>query len=196
MIRLTIAIPTVLGREAEFNSLFNKIKVQANAFLDVEVISLKDNKEISIGQKRNNLYSMAKGLYTVQIDDDDSVPMDYVQKIMSAIEFDCDCIGYIESCVINGAQQYSKISLDYPEWQTLNPVSGGFNYTRTPFFKVPIKTSICKEIGVADMRFGEDHDFAKRIYPHLKDCYFINEVMYYYTAKSLTQQEHKERYGL
>ena len=44
----------------------------------VEVIVICDNKEISIGEKRNRLYTAASGEFSVQIDDDDDVAGNYV----------------------------------------------------------------------------------------------------------------------
>lgn len=199
MTLLTICIPTVEGRHEQFDNLIFKLRNQHDSVStsDVEILSYKDNKEISIGEKRNRLYNYAQGLFTVMLDDDDDIPDDYISTTIEAIKSnpDVDCIGYVERCVINGVTQYSKISNIYPEWATPNNDSQ-FNYHRTPFFKVPIKTELCKQVGVANLRFGEDHDFAKRIKPLLKTETFIDKVMYYYTANSLTPEQHKERYGI
>lgn len=194
--RLSICIPTIVGREEQFTRLYteldNQIKL-ARLEHDIEIISEKDNKEISIGAKRDILYKRAKGKYCVHIDDDDLIVDDYIQTVYEHLN-GVDCIGYVERCIINGQVQYSKISNEFLEWETKE--ENGFHYKRTPFFKTPILTEICQRVGVEDMRFGEDHDFARRVKPHLKIEIFINKVMYLYSANSLTAEQHKERYGL
>ena len=151
--KLAIAIPTVAGREKEFEYLFNKIGNQVRDLgltEDIDCIVYKDSKEISIGKKRNEMYKVAhaKGhLFTVMIDDDDDVPDDYIATVYNAIceNPDVDCIGYMERCVMDGRTKYSKISNECTEWRTLAD-----SYERTPFFKVPIKTALCQKVGVAD----------------------------------------------
>lgn len=199
--KLTICIPTVVGREAQFEKLYSKLQKQVlDNKLENEVgcVFYKDDKEISIGEKRKRMYQAATGLFSAQIDDDDDVADDYVETLYNVITNNPNvhCIGYVERCIIDGIVKYSKISREFTDWETCNPNVDGFHYHRTPFFKVPIKTEICKSVGVSDMRFGEDHDFARRIRPHLESDVFIDKVMYYYEANSLTPEQHKERYGL
>ena len=192
---LSILIPTVVGREEQLNRLLKILDDQM--IPDIEVLVECDNKEISIGEKRDNLYRKAKGKFSVMIDDDDFVPDNYIEVINAVIDSNpnIDCIGYFEHCTINGKYEKSVISLKNRGWVSHNEM-GQTTHLRTPFFKVPILTSICQRVGVRDMRFGEDHDFAIRILPYLKKEHFIYRDMYYYRADSLTQQQHKERYGI
>lgn len=195
-ILLTICFPTVVGREKQFEYIFNKIGNQVRdlgLIEEINAVHFKDNKEISIGAKRDSLYKNCTGLFAVQIDDDDDVADDYVATVYNAIKAnpDVDCIGYMERCIMDGVTKYSKISHRFEDWATK---PDGFE--RTPFFKVPIRTALCQQVGVADLRFGEDHDFARRIKPLIKTEFFIDRAMYYYTGNSLTAEQHKERYGL
>lgn len=192
--KLTIAIPTVKGRERQFAKLYSFLDKQRTS--EVEIIYELDNKELSIGTKRDILYNRAQGVYTVQVDDDDTVCEDYVPTILNNIKDFPDCVGYYEHCTIDGQHKRSEISLRLNSWETFSPARSGVDYFRTPYFKVPILTTICKEVGVKDMRFGEDHDFAQRIFNKLRNCKFIDKYMYYYSANSLTPQEHNERYGI
>lgn len=197
---LTIAIPTIPERSEQFNALWHKIFKQIShtplGAIDL-IYSDKPKGDQSIGKKRDELYKASNGLYTVMIDDDDDVPEDYIETIFNTINHSNDtpdCIGYIERCIIDGVTRYSKISNEFQDWSNIQ--QGIFSYARTPFFKVPILTELCKKVGVSDMRFGEDHDFARRLKPHIKTHIFIDKVMYYYTANSLTPEQHKLRYGL
>lgn len=190
---LTIAIPTIVTREAQFNALKYELEAQiksAKAKDKVEIISECDNKEISIGKKRDNLIRKAKGKYLVMIDDDDWISDDYVIEVLKAAESDADCIGYLEHCNFDGQRNaISCISVKYSGWYSN---VGIYDYVRNPYFKVPIKTSICQEVGCADMRWNEDEDFAKKIYPYLKKEQFINKKLYFYRYK---YEVHEQKYG-
>lgn len=191
---LSILIPTVTGREESFAELegFLKWQINISELSDkVEIKSICDNKEISIGQKRNKLLEMAQGEYCVMIDDDDSVHFQYLKKVLPALEKNPDCVGYKELCIYEGEKkaQSSCFSLRYKEWADNRD---GFDHVRSPFYKMPIKTEICRSVGFKDMRYGEDHDFAKRILPHLKSEVFIGDFMYIYRHK---HEEYNIKYG-
>lgn len=192
-VMLTIAIPTIITREAQFNALKYEIEAQIKAAKAqdlVEVISECDNKQISIGKKRDNLIKKAQGKYLVMIDDDDWIGDTYIVDVLNACNSDPDCIGYFEDCTFDGGKKaISCISLEYKAWYSN---VGNYDYVRSPFFKVPIKTELCKQVGCTDIRWGEDEDFAKRILPLLKKEYFINKKLYFYRYK---YEQHEFKYG-
>lgn len=197
--RLTIAIPTIDERKNQFLKLKNYIdsQVESNGLEnEVEVISLSDNRELSIGSKRQFLYEMAKGLFTVQVDDDDNVSENFVEIVHLATFANVDCIGYKEQVIMDGRLQFAKHSIQYDKWDTIQRPYDKITYRRTPFCKTPIKTELAKNARVPDMRFGEDHQFSKNVRPLLKTELFINQVMYFYEAKTLTRKQMKERYGI
>ena len=189
--KLSILIPTVVGRELFYDKLRSEIEKQIFPSELVEIITIKDNKEITIGEKRNNLYALAMGLYSVQIDDDDMVPPDYVERVLKATELNPDCIGYNESVMWNGEDLgLSNISLRNKKW---DDNKHGYRFVRTPFFKVPIRTDIARSVKFKHIRFGEDHDWSVRLYPQLKTEVFIPETMYLY---SYVQGDNKTKYGI
>lgn len=192
---LSICIPTVVGREEKYNNLYNKLMDQVGNRTDIEILSLKDNKEISVGSKRDLMYKMCTGEYSVMIDDDDSVSDDYIATIIHLLELKPDCIGYLEEVVMNGKPMIACHSNRFNDWGNNKD---GYDMIRTIFFKDVIRTDIAKEIGVHDMRFAEDHDFARRLKQSglLKMEIFIEKIMYFYSANYLTTQEHKDRYGI
>lgn len=191
---ITIAIPTVESRQLQFqilwNYLFNEIekyKLQDQ----VELIFESDNKEISIGAKRQKLIDRAKGEYLVMIDDDDWVADQYLIDVLEACRSGADTIGYLEDCSFDYRKwKTSCISMKWEKWDSH---VGGYDYVRTPYFKNPIKTSLCREVGCADMRWGEDDDFAKKIKPLIKTEVFINKKMYIYRYKT---EQFNQKYGI
>jgi hypothetical protein len=194
-ILLSICIPTVVGREVKCEKLLSNIRTQilrGNFHDVVETIIDKDNKEVSIGAKRDRMYKRCNGMFSVQIDDDDDIAEDYIETFMNNYNEDVDCYGYQELCTFDGkTQKKSDFTIRCKEWH--ERPDNGFHHFRTPFCKTPIKTTICKFVGVKDIRFGEDHDFAKRIFPYLRNEKYIDKIMYYYKFES---EEHKKKYGI
>lgn len=203
---LSILIPTVVGREKEYDKLFGKLRMLGKCIIGdltqknihrcegrdgVELISLKDNKEMTIGEKREKLYQMATGTHSWMIDDDDDIAPNAIQLILEAIRSnpDVDCITFEEHINIDGKIQRSNHSLKYADWAN---DTDGFDYARTPFMKSVIKTEIAKSVPIPHIRFGEDHEWAKALKPHLKTEIHIDEQIYKYIHRS---SNHETRYG-
>ena len=156
----------------------------------VEIISLCDNKEMTIGEKRNELYAKANGLYSLQIDDDDTLKEGGIIKILDALQHNPDCVTYQERCIINGKHYRSNHSLKYYAWEDN---VDGFDFVRTPYMKDVIRTEIARSIKVAHIRYGEDHLWSIEIYPHLRSEVHLDEEIYYYLHNSSNPEE---RYGI
>ena len=164
------------------------------SFSEIEVISCFDNKEMTIGEKREILYKEANGLYSWQIDDDDAISPDSINIILNAIKEnpDADCITFRENCMINGKYYSSNHSLKYDDW---GENQDGFDYVRTPFYKDVIKTDIAKSVPFEHIRYGEDHAWARALKPHLKNEIHIDQELYFYIHNS-KPEDHNERYGI
>lgn len=179
--KLSILICTVLGREVKFNALMLNLQKQSAIHPDVEILFEKDNKQISVGAKRQKLIERAKGDYVVFIDDDDAVPAYYVINILMAIESKPDCIGFKIEC--SGTRgRLASSSNRYLQWAENQ---NGFDYVRTIYHKNPVRREYALIIGYQDMRFGEDAEYSKRLKESgllIKEVY-IDEIMYYYNYK-------------
>jgi glycosyltransferase involved in cell wall biosynthesis len=191
--KLAILIPTIDSRKVQFNALCNRINklIESNFDTSVELISICDNKEISIGSKRQQLLQLAKGEYVVFIDDDDRIHDDYLTDILSAISHQPDFIGFQIECSGTPGRT-ANVSNVYHDWADK---VDGFDYVRTPYHKTPIKRDIALHIGFKDMRFGEDYDFSKRLRQSglIQKEYHIEKVLYYYQFK---YEDPKIKYGL
>lgn len=206
-ILLSILIPTVVGREEQLRNL--KWCVYSQTYMgdskmdesfpfgvvgnkEVEMMWLKDNKEMTIGEKRELLYQRANGLYSIQVDDDDELAPNAIQLILDAIRNnpDVDCVTFEEHIDIDGKIQRSNHSLKYDDW---HDNFDGFDYVRTPFMKSVIKTEIAKSVPVPFERFGEDHQWAQALKPHLKTEVHIDQQIYRYIHRS---SDFNERYGI
>lgn len=193
---LSILIPTVIGREELFNGLLNELtfQIQRDDLEGIVDIDWEcDNKEISIGKKRNLLYQRAKGEYSIMWDDDDYIHKEGLKLIVEALQSKPCCVTFQELCQIDGVIKHSNFSLQYPDWHDNPSWPEGFHYARTPFFKCVIRTDLCKQVGVEDLRFGEDHVFAQKIKPLLKHEVYIPHPIYHYIHWS---SDHNSRYGI
>jgi hypothetical protein len=213
---LSILIPTVVGREKELHYLQEVILMQilgdddpmlsALAQSDpkegsvsrmelglVEIVSIKDNKEMTIGEKREWLYKEAKGTFCWQIDDDDSIAIDAIPHIINAIRLkpQVSCITFKENCMINGTYYSSCHSLRYPEWMDN---FDGFSFVRTPFYKDVIRTDIAQSVPFEYSRYGEDNAWSKALYPLLSDEIHIDQEIYFYIHNS-KPEDFNLRYG-
>ena len=193
MYKLSILIPTTIDREKEFSALWaflHNILDLHDFHNEVQLLYAIDNKEMSIGAKRQWLYEQAEGRYSWQIDSDDCIAADAIPLILEAIKEDADCITFQEKCIIDGVESISDIRLHYSDWCESE---FGYDHIRTPFFKTPIKTEICRKVPVPDLRFGEDHVWAKAIKIYIQSETYIPKMLYYYTRIS---SDHNTRYGI
>lgn len=186
---LSVLIATVESRVELFDKLYDHLLNVAPD--NVEILSLRDNKEISIGAKRQRLLEMAKGDYVVFIDDDDWVPDHYFAEIVKAIGYEKDSIGFLINCSINGVPRSAIASFRYKTWE-----SGvdGYDYVRSIYHKTPVRRDLALQAGFRDMRFGEDADYAKRLMPLVQNEYFINRTMYHYRYSS--KEQFNQKYGI
>lgn len=211
MVMLSVLIPTVVGREEQINKLIKKIcgdtvyyntiedfkgirffyyYVQGGS--DIEIILGKDNKEITIGEKRELLYKRAKGSHSWMPDDDDDYQDNAIELILEAIKSNPEipCITFREKCMINGVYKSSNHSIKYPQWMDNND---GYDYVRCPFYKDVIRTDIAKSVPFPHIRYNEDEQWSMAIKPLLTDEIHIDEELYHYIYN---ETNHEERYGL
>jgi hypothetical protein len=191
---LSIMLPTTTDRRKTFYQLLEIIMKQINK-LDaselVEVLIDEDNKEKSIGKKRQDLLERTTGKYVVGIDSDDSISIDYLESILDAIKNeDVDCVGFLIDCDMDGVKKNAISSIVYSDWCENKD---GYDYCRSIYHKTPVKSIIAKKIGFEDKRFGEDYIYSMGIKSLLKKEHFINSTMYYYRFKN---EEHNKKYGI
>lgn len=179
---LSILIPTITGRESHYDSLIASIGSQYKGN-EIEIITAKDSREKSIGQKRNELVQSAMGEYCVFVDDDDKLPPYYIEEILNASKSNPDAIGfkgnYYHDNVLKKEFVHSIKHKEYAETM--------YYFYRPPNHLNPIKTSIAKQFKFPHKSMFEDTDWAMQIAKSglLKTEVFIDKIMYnyYYVSK-------------
>lgn len=189
-IKLSILLPTIESRKEVFALLFAHLATQAKD-LPVELVVDCDNKQVSIGAKRQRLLEKARGEYIVFVDDDDWVINDYVQSILDntgsdAIGFQIECTDHAKPDV----RELASASRKYTDW---GDNKDGFRYVRSIYHKTPVRRELALKAGFKDMRFAEDYDYSMRVMPLIQSEAYIPKVMYYYRFK---YEEHSAKYGI
>lgn len=187
--KLSILICTVESRRDKFELLYKHIISQIDDFNETEVIAIRDNKEMTIGDKRQELLHLSVGRKVVFVDDDDWVPDYYVSEIIKAPEH-VDAIGFLIYCTFDGKKEcIAKASMKYNDWREN---IDGFRYVRNNYHKTPVDRDIALKAGFLSLRFAEDYKYAMGIKNHIKTEYFIAKTMYYYRY---TTEHFNKKYG-
>jgi hypothetical protein len=180
---LSILICTIEERKDKFKYLMKKLTEQIERHhlkqicREVEILSFCDNREMTIGKKRNKLLEMAEGEYICFIDDDDDVSDDYVELIVSKIKWNNpDCIGTQGIISFDGTNERQwYISKDYGRWYEENNV-----YYRTPNHLSPVKKELALQVKFPEVNFSEDNDYSQRLFSLLKTETKIEKNIYFY----------------
>ena len=193
--QLSILIPSIPEREDALGLLETAIDKQRNG-LPVELLPNVSPRRTAGGPniptKRNQLYEMATGKYSVQIDDDDRISTDYVEHVLAACEKGMDCITYDVMCIESPeVTTRARISTEFDSWYHKGVHThygngevidyGEYNYLQAPYYKVPILTSLCRRVKLNEtLNWREDADFMRRIRPLLQSEVYIPKELYVY----------------
>lgn len=203
--KLSILIPTIYGREAGFVRVIEKLKgsyawveVKVSSKegewhlleckeLPVNIFTLKDNRELKVGEKRNILMDAADGEYVSYHDCDDRPLDDYIKELLEGIESGADIITFNVEVSLNGGAPKPCYYSMYFEKDTNEPNA----YYRLPNHLMCVKRELALQVKFLPVNFGEDADYAKRLKPLLKSEYSINKTLYYYDYNSKTTATQK-----
>lgn len=175
--RLSILLPTVQNRAALFALLHAEVARQREG-KPVEIIVACDNKEISIGKKRQNLLLQAVGDHVCYIDDDDWIAPDYVESILAALESSPDCVGFKIRCTTGGKNPViAAASMKYKRW---GENEDGYAHVRSPYQKTPIRREIALKVGFPDVRYAEDRIYSQGVTRLISTEVFVDKVLYEY----------------
>lgn len=175
---LSILIPTVGQREAQFCELIAMLGPQVRAHDGgIEALCYWNNGERSLAEIRQALVEEARGLYVSQIDDDDSVPDYYCNRIINAIgSVFPDQVGWHMRAWWDGEPlKPTYHSLRYDRWW--DDANG---YYRNCSHLNPIKRDIALRVPFTGHDGPEDFCWAREIAPLVKTEEYIEEPMYFY----------------
>jgi len=195
-ILLSIGILTLSGREDYFNRLMHHIKLAANKWAEqLEIVVAKDNREASVGTKRNQVLDQANGKFVCFIDDDDMISANYFDDVMNTIiknKGEMDVIGFNGVYYINEKPyMIFKHSSKFNDHRTIE------NDTIVQYRKCnhlnPVKTKIARQVRYSEVSYGEDSDYSTRLYQSglLKTETYLDTVLYHYLYDPSTTETQK-----
>ena len=185
-IKLTIGIPSIPSRvRVGLEPLLAKLQLQIRERKDVEILSILDNKKMSIGRKRQALFQLAQGKYSCILDDDDDIFPNFIEEIMSAIENnDVDVITYEQEADIDGKILYVIPSIHNVEKENTSPTyddeTSRWIIKRRPWHWCCWKNSINIKSYFSNSNWGEDGLFAKMATSFAKTEFFIPKPLVKY----------------
>lgn len=183
---LSVLIPTLESRREQFQHIWGRMISQiraAGAERTVEVLYERDNREQSLGAKRNALIRRARGRFIAFVDDDDDISDDYISKLCEIISRrpDIDCIGIKGIVTFRGGhpREFSH-SLRYQDY-----FNRRHNYFRPPYHLNPILRSVALRHPFRAASYSEDVEWALRLQRvgALQREEFIDTPLYFYKSR-------------
>lgn len=181
---LTIGIPSLPNRQRKYlEPLYAKLLSQIGTEKDIEVISIIDNKIMSIGRKRTALFNIAQGKYTCLIDDDDDIVDDFISTFRNnvSINTDVDVVCYKQEANINGRTWIIDTSIknNTHPYDQLELDSNGIPKVcnRPPWHWCSWKTEFARKFPFGDSNTQEDSVFVNNIIKQAKTELHIDKVM-------------------
>ncbi len=178
-IDLTIVICTVPNRTVQALDLFKRFSDAAPD--NFEILLIGDNKQRSIGKKREMGLKLAQGKYITWYDDDDDFTVYTMPEFARAVKEDKDVIVGYSLVIVNGQPGYiefdrSNISEEFkPEGLT----------KRYPFPQgCAWKRSLVKDIPFPDKMYAEDSGWAEKALKNIRTQSKIRKVIHIYNHDS------------
>jgi glycosyltransferase involved in cell wall biosynthesis len=181
--KLSVLIASLESRNDLFKRVFTDLKNQINSnnYSDiVEVITLVDNGELTIGEKRNILKSKARGEYICFVDDDDLLPNYYLKEIVEKLNNGYDLINFYVEHRVDG--YYKKLICPNAGIDSIE--IDGCLFWVNMLHLCPHKKSIADLVQFPNINFCEDLEYSRQLKLHIRNTFFIEKIMYHYDYKS------------
>lgn len=181
MIRYSILICSIPNRLNSASNLYDILQKQIGNRKDIEVLCLTDNKNMTIGEKRNMLLSCARGAYLSFLDDDDTISDDFIPEIMKILDDSSpDVVTFKQHCTVNGIEFYVDFSLKNPNEPAILENGKYKNIRRKPYHMCVWKSVIAKNTNFLPVSYGEDFDWINRLSQRCRTEIKIDKVLHYY----------------
>ena len=155
----SVLIPTIPGREQSLSNLLESLYEKTKRIcpeVRLEICLGFDNRETSIGMKREKLLQNANGKYASFVDDDDQITDAYVEDVWATIQ------GNYHVMRLRGTMSGHVFSHS-TENKLSDPMARGDEFLRPPNHLNPMMTDVAKFIHYKDSLRGEDLDWTIRM---------------------------------
>ena len=155
----SVLIATMTGREGSLRGLLTRIREKVSRIaplIRVEYLTYFDNREVSIGNKRQWLLERASGKYMSFVDDDDDITDAYIEDVASMIRDNYQ--------VMRLRGQIGPYTFTH---SITNSISGKMavdqEFLRPPNHLNPMLTDVAKILHFKDATRGEDLEWTIRL---------------------------------
>jgi len=155
----SVLIASITGRESSLQGILSRIRERVSRIapnLRVEYLTYYDNKETSIGAKRQWMLERASGKYMSFVDDDDDVTDAYIEDLMETIK------GSYPVMRLRG--QISQYTFTHSIQNSISStMARGEEFLRPPNHLNPMMTDVAKLLRFKDAVRGEDLEWTIRL---------------------------------
>lgn len=183
----SVLIPAIFERIDRLKALAENLESQIGSAWppQVEIVSVIDNRIVSIGEKRQRVLDASTGRYVAFVDDDDFVSPDYIQSILEAIRAHpgVDVITFNNSSVIENhkpitinmrlGQENEQVRFD--DESEIPPV-----IRRAAWHTCAWKGSLARMFTFQPVNYGEDWLWAKNLNLTAKTEHHIDRCLHRY----------------
>ena len=155
----SVLIPTIPGREQSLSRLLASLHEKTSRIypeLRMEICLGFDNRETSIGMKREGLVQKAQGKYLSFIDDDDEITDAYIEDVREMI------LGQFHVMRLRGSMSNHTFSHSLANKLT-DKMANATEFLRPPNHLNPMLADIAKLVHYKDSLRGEDLDWTIRM---------------------------------
>lgn len=175
--RLSILIPSIPSRFDRATKLYNEIQSMCEG-MDIEVLMLVDNKQRTIGEKREALKNISKGIYFMFVDDDDSLLS--VKEIYEATAIGADVITFKQRCFNNDGSEFIVTFGLGNDIEHNSNGNGGYVDIKRPPFHVCAWHEKFKPVKFPDVSYGEDGVWSLQALLFANTEFFIDKILHSY----------------
>ena len=155
---VSFLIPTIVGRELSLNTLVTSIREKMARIapeMRYELCIEKDNRQMSIGAKRQKLLKNAKGKYTAFIDDDDDITDAYIEDLQETFRGSYHVMRLVGQMGVHPFMHSTEFNLTTMMVGEEPPL-----FQRPPNHLNPILRDIASFVPFKDATYGEDIEWT------------------------------------
>lgn len=177
---LSILIPSIPSRLNMLSSLLKKIDDNLGSRRkDVEILVVIDNKQKSIGEKRDNLLQICTGTYFMFLDDDDDFT-DLICILDAVEDSSVDVITFKSVCKNNNGSEFIVTHRLGNPIEHISDENGNYLDCNRPPFHNCVWHNRYKKFHFPFVSYGEDWGWLKQFVGKASSEIHIDKVIYKY----------------
>lgn len=183
--KLSILTPSIPSRASQAGNLTAEIlrQIEAGGFQgQVEHLVLSDNRQRTIGAKRQALVDISRGEYFAFVDDDDEIAPEYVASLIEAAGTHADVITFRQRCIYNGQEGIIQFGLNFHD----HPFRPGEVTHRAPWHVCAWRRERVSMCQFGETNYGEDIIWCQQARRRIASGWHIDAILHTYRHDAAT----------